>query len=71
MLPVVTMTLVELKTREEAVRKDKDRTDVCGHHMQNHSLFGGCIAFAFIAPVFTFICTNAGETDSQSLMLPK
>lgn len=71
MLPVVTMTLVELKTREESVRKDKDRTDVCSHHMQNHSLLGGCIAFASIAPVFTFICTNAGETDSQSLMLPK
>uniref|UniRef100_A0AAY5KHT2 Protein HTATIP2 n=1 Tax=Esox lucius TaxID=8010 RepID=A0AAY5KHT2_ESOLU len=46
MLPVVTRTLAKCKTREESVRKDKEREIVCGHHLQNHSLFGGCLAVA-------------------------
>ena len=45
MLPVVTRALAEHKTKEESVRKDKERSIFCGHQMQNHSLFGGCLAF--------------------------
>ena len=46
MLPVVTRTLAEHKTKEESVRKDKERAAICGHYMQNHFLFVGCLAFA-------------------------
>ena len=41
MLPVVTRTPAEHKTREESVRKVRERAIVCGHQMQNHPLFGG------------------------------
>ena len=43
MLPVVTRTQADHKTREESVRKDVDRAIVCGHHIQNHSLLGGVV----------------------------
>lgn len=32
-------------------------------------LFGGCLAFASLVPVVTFICTKTDEIDSQSLVL--
>ena len=35
--------------------------------MQNHSLFVGCLLLS-IVPV-TFICTKAGEINSQSFVL--
>lgn len=35
-------------------------------HVQNRSLFGGCLRFSLsIARPFTYICTEAGEMDSQ------
>lgn len=67
-LPIATRTLAEHKTREFAVRKDKERAIVCGHHLKNHSPFGGCLS---ITPATTFICTKAGEIHSESLKLPK
>ncbi len=34
------------KTSDNSVRKDKERTIVFGHHLQNNCLFGGCLAAA-------------------------
>ena len=51
--------------REESVRKDADTAIVCGHHIQNHSLFRGLSCFCLsTASGVIFICTRAGETDS-------
>ena len=46
MLSMVTRTQAENKTREQSVGKNKKREFVCGHHMQNHSPFWGCLVFA-------------------------
>ena len=46
MLPVVTRTLAEHKTRVGSARKDKKSVIVCGHHLQNHALLGDCFASA-------------------------
>ena len=51
----VTRTLVEHKTREESVRKDKERAAVCGHHMQNHSLLGVVLFCHFLAPCHFYL----------------
>ena len=37
-----------IRDQEESVRKDKKRAIVCGHHMQNNSMFWGCPALAFL-----------------------
>ena len=40
---------------------------VCGHHLQNHFLFG--VVLLFVASPFRLF-TKAGGIDSQSLTLP-
>ena len=67
MLPVVTRALAKRKTREKSVRNNKERKTVCSHHLQHHFRFGGCLADA-CPPAVAFICTKAGEIESQSLM---
>ena len=44
-LPVMKRTAVH-ETSEESVRKDKERATVCGLHMENYSLFGGCLSIS-------------------------
>ena len=68
MLPVVTRALAKCKIREKSVRKDNEREMVCGHHLQNKCPFWrlSCCCLSY-APL---ICSEAGEIDAQSLMLP-
>lgn len=55
LLPIVTGTLAKHRTRKEAVRSDKEKAIVRGHH----SLFGGCLDFCLcFVPVVTFTCTK-------------
>ena len=61
------LALAEHKGREESVRKDKERATVCGHRMSNHSILGGCLAFASIVLVVLFICTKSGEIEYRIL----
>lgn len=47
------------------------RTEVCGHHLQNHSLFGDMSYLCLSSvPVVTFIWAKAGEIDSHWFMPP-
>ena len=39
-------TELEHKTRQESIRKYRERATVCGHTIQNYSLLVGCPAFA-------------------------
>lgn len=45
------------KVKNKSVRNDKERETVCGHCLQNHSVFVGCLAVAF--PVHLFSRTFA------------
>ena len=53
MLPVVTRTLAEHKTREESVREDQERAILCGNRTQK--LF----PFPSFALSIAFICIKA------------
>ncbi len=46
MLPLVARALEKCKTSQESARKDEEREIVCDHSLQNHFIFGGCLAVA-------------------------
>lgn len=49
---------------------DNDTAILYNEHVQNRSLFGGVSLFSLsIARAFTYICTEAGEMDSQCFTL--
>ena len=70
MLLVVTGTLAEHKTKEELVRKDKERAAVCVHHMWNHFPFLGLCCFCLHCTCCHFHLHQSSGIDSQSLVLP-
>lgn len=59
-------------TTKESVRKDKNRAIVCGHYLQNHSIFKGCLVVA--SPVHLLSFSHAPkqycEADSRYILLP-
>ncbi len=47
MLQGGTKNLTKHITRDKSVRNDKEKAIVYGHHLQNHSLVGGCLSVGF------------------------
>lgn len=65
MLPAVMRTLAKSQTREKSVRTNKERTMICDHHPQKHSLFEACLVCTHF-----YFYTWAREMVSHWFLLP-
>lgn len=52
-LTLLGVTLAEHKSRVKSVRKDEKKATVYSHHVHNHPLFEGCLAFASPLPLLS------------------
>ena len=64
MPPLVVRALAKWKTNQRSARKDEDRQMVCGHHLQIHSFYRGCLANCLISTWWKLVNWPTSEIDS-------